>query len=170
MNTKQRLLAFGAHVDAGKALMNGEVLKRILDFSSLDEKVAFGQVNREVYNFFRKNHVVLQKYYCGLEKTTLTLKEGMVIRYLCASFNGDEELIGNYEVKRITNAGVHLRRLTKSGRKRFKKKYFMPLCFQRGHIELVAQPANCMFDDLVDSWSIIAKSKTEYLRHVANRQ
>ena len=90
---------------------------------------------------------------------------GQIVRYASAVYDNDKN-IGTYLVVSMTSKELKLRRLTKPGGRTFKKLHKIPLgvtsdggSFVRG-MKIIQFGE---FDSFTDSWSIVARSKEEYM-------
>ena len=157
-----------------KTLLCPNVLSRILSFSDSRSQCNLGLTCKTTQKYFQKNFVSPQElYYCKKDKdapynawctTKETMCKGFVLKY-----SGDDtwEQSGHYAVQKVTNAGVHLRRLTNLHKATVgKRKFFIPYVYADSEWECRKEFTNHhehFWESFEDNWEIIAKSREEYL-------
>ena len=168
---------FFQKIDGKKAIINDQVIHRILSFSDKRAKVQFSKTCKKVQKLFQQNFVDTEpisrcEISDGIEFSICkkNVEQGMVLSYLpvgCAGFDIDPEMIGHYHVVKVSLKGVSLYRLTNGNKATVgKRKFFIPYVWDEWTDACVKcfEPINeTFYENLSDSWSIIAESKEEYL-------
>ena len=133
----KKVHAFFQKIDDKKTILCPNVLDRILAFSDPRSQCNLGLTCKTTQKHFQENFVSTKElWYARKDRdapfsawnvSTETLCVGFILKY-----SGDDtwEQSGHYAVQKVTNAGVHLRRLTNLHKATVgKRKFFIPYVY-----------------------------------------
>ena len=166
----QKLLSFGAVVDAKKSILAKNVLRRVFELSDDPTQRSLAQTNRAAHQLFRQEYVPDAMYWFFPggdswrpdERKICFLKRGQILEYE----GEDETLHGHYELQRLdkTSCSVKLRRLTTryEYRRSFRKAVFkLSLALDSNNFLCLAPGPDGYFWDALctDHWSIVSHDR-----------